>query len=133
MSDKNLLSLAKEAMKNAYCPYSQFSVGAALLCEDGRVYTGCNVENTSFPLCNCAERTAFFKAVSDGEKRFRKIAVVGGKNGKAKGFCYPCGACRQVMSEFCKEDFELIFEDEEGGVEIHTLGEMLPKSFTLGE
>lgn len=133
MKNEQLISLAKEAMKQAYCPYSEFSVGAALLCGNGKIYTGCNIENASYSLCICAERTAFSKAVSDGERKFKKIAVVGGKNGKSEGFCYPCGACRQVMAEFCKEDFELFFENENGETEVFTLGQMLPKSFRLGE
>lgn len=133
MKNEKLLSLAKEAMKNAYCPYSHFSVGAALLCEDGEIFTGCNVENASYSLCLCAERTAFAKALSEGEREFRAIAVVGGTNGKPQKFCYPCGACRQVMSEFCGEDFELIFENENGGEEICSLGQLLPKSFNMGE
>lgn len=133
MKNEQLLSLAKEAMQQAYCPYSEFSVGAALLCENGQVYTGCNIENASYSLCVCAERTAFSKAVSDGVREFKKIAIVGGKNGEAEDFCYPCGACRQVMNEFCKEDFELIFENKNGETEVLTLGQMLPKSFMLGE
>lgn len=133
MKNEQLLSLAKEAMQQAYCPYSDFSVGAALLCENGQVYTGCNIENASYSLCICAERTAFSKAVSDGVRKFKKIAVVGGKNGKAEGFCYPCGACRQVMNEFCEEDFELIFQNEKGETQVFTLGQILPHSFKLGE
>ena len=131
MEDEKLLFFAKDAMKNAYCPYSNFSVGAALLCEDEKVYKGCNVENSSYSLCICAERTAFVKAVSEGKREFKKIAVVGGKDGKAGNLCYPCGACRQVMSELCAEDFEFIFEDENGIVEKLTLAQLLPKSFSL--
>lgn len=133
MTNEGLLSLAKEAIENAYCPYSRFGVGAALLCGDGEVFTGCNVENASFSLTLCAERTAFAKALSSGKRDFKAIAIVGGKDKRAEKFCYPCGACRQVMSEFCSEDFELIFEDENGRTDTATLGQLLPKSFDFGE
>ena len=101
MTKEQLASLAKDAMERAYSPYSNYKVGAALLCKDGSVYTGCNVENASFSATNCAERTAFFKAVSEGERDFSKIAVVGGKDLHFKDYFAPCGVCRQVMKEFC--------------------------------
>ncbi len=129
MIEKELAVSAINAMKNAYAPYSGFKVGAALLCKDGTVYTGCNIENASFTPTVCAERTAFFKAVSEGKREFLKIAVVGGKNGVPSGFAAPCGVCRQVMREFCSDDFEIIFVKDENTFEKHTLSELLPHSF----
>ena len=120
MNYNYLLEAATGAMKNSYSPYSHFAVGAALLTESGTIYTGCNIENAAYPLCCCAERTAFFKALSEGEKRFTAIAVVGSGD-KA---CYPCGSCRQVMAEFCSPDFIIATTDGET-----TLSELLPKSF----
>lgn len=129
MTERELAVSAINAMKNAYAPYSGFKVGAALLCKDGTVYTGCNIENASFTPTVCAERAAFFKAVSEGKREFLKIAVVGGKNGEPKGFAAPCGVCRQVMREFCSDDFEIIFVKDESTLEKHTLSELLPSSF----
>lgn len=128
MTKAQLASLAKEAMKSAYSPYSGYKVGAALLCKDGSVYTGCNIENASFSVTNCAERTAFFKAVSEGKKEFAAIAICGGKDGVVEGIFPPCGVCRQVMREFCEDDFEihLLMAD---GVESYTLSQLLPVSF----
>ena len=130
MKKEELIKSAMEAMKNSYSPYSQFCVGAALLSENGKIYTGCNVENASYSATVCAERTAFFSAVKDGEKKFSAIAVVGGKNGKVENYCPPCGVCRQVMSEFCDKDFKIYLYN---GAEIRTctLGELLPDSFSL--
>ena len=99
-----LVKTAKDAMMKAYAPYSHYYVGAALLTEEGKVYTGCNIENSAYSPTNCAERTAFFKAVSEGERDFEAIAVVGGYEGNVEVFFPPCGVCRQVMSEFCKAD-----------------------------
>ncbi len=130
MTDEKLVSLATEAMDKAYTPYSDFKVGAALLCKNGKIYTGCNIENASFSPTVCAERTAFFKAVSDGEKDFIKIAVVGGKQGKISDFCTPCGVCRQVMSEFCDEDFEVILYNGKD-ISNKTLSQLLPFGFRL--
>ena len=127
--EKKLLSLAKAARENAYAPYSHFRVGAALLTADGKVYTGANIENSSFGLTVCAERNALFKAVENGERSFVAIAVVGGKDLLEKR-CYPCGACRQVLKEFCKDDFKIVLGDEED-VQIKTLGQLLPFSFEL--
>ena len=124
MTDTELLTLAGEARKRAYAPYSHFAVGATLLCADGSVYTGCNIENASFTPTVCAERTAFFKAVYDGKRAFTAIAVVGGKEGDPDGTAFPCGVCRQVMAEFCKEDFRVI--TPEGA---YTFGEILPHAF----
>ena len=105
MTPEQLTQLAKEAMLHAYAPYSGFFVGAALLCNDGTVYQGCNIENAAYGPTNCAERTAFFKAVSEGERDFEAIAVVGGKELDFKDYFTPCGVCRQVMRELCNDDF----------------------------
>ena len=101
MTPEKLMKKAKEAMTHAYAPYSRCLVGAALLCADGTVYQGCNIENAAYGPTNCAERTAFFKAVYDGRRDFTAIAVCGGKNGELTAACPPCGVCRQVMAEFC--------------------------------
>lgn len=130
MTDRELCDAARLAAGRAYDPYSNFAVGAALLCADGTVYDGCNIENSSFTPTVCAERVAFFKAVSEGRRDFLKIAVAGGKNGKISEICPPCGVCRQVMSEFCKKDFEILLVTD-SGFEKHTLGELLPLSFGL--
>lgn len=122
---EKLYSDAVKAAENSYSPYSRFRVGAALLCSDGTIYTGCNIENASFSLTNCAERTAFFKALSDGKKEFDAIAIAGGHDNMNEP-CYPCGACRQVMAEFCDEDFKIVLSDK-----ILTLKELLPFSFNL--
>ena len=123
---------AIKAMKKAYAPYSGYSVGAALECADGTVYTGCNIENASFTPTVCAERVAIFKAVSDGKRDFLRIAVVGGKNSHVDDIFPPCGVCRQVMSEFCGAGFEILMvrNEEPLQYEIHTLAEMLPYRFT---
>ena len=107
MTSTELIHLAQEAMTHAYAPYSGYKVGAALLCADGTVYQGCNIENASYTPTVCAERTAFFKAVYDGHRDFTAIAVCGGKDGVITGYFPPCGVCRQVMSEFCKPDFQI--------------------------
>ena len=131
MTPNELVQLAKEAQKKSYCPYSGFAVGAALLCKDGKVYQGCNIENASFGPTICGERTAFFKAVYDGERDFEAIAVVGGKAGEEiTGLFPPCGVCRQVMREFCDLDFKIYMGKENNGYELRTLGEMLPLSFS---
>lgn len=130
-SDRELIRMAYEGRSQAYAPYSGFLVGAALLTEDGHVYQGCNIENAGYSATNCAERTAFFKAVSEGRRKFRAIAVVGGKGGEKTGkLCAPCGVCRQVMMEFCDPDtFRIILEDGSGGVLVKTLAELLPLGF----
>lgn len=117
-------------MVDAYVPYSGFKVGAALLTASGKVYTGCNIENAAYSPSNCAERTAFFKAVSEGEREFAAIAIVGGLEGKIKGYCPPCGVCRQVMSEFCTNDFIIILGKEDDEYKSYTLTELLPVSFS---
>ena len=130
MTSEKLIEMAKTAAKNAYAPYSDFCVGAALLCKIGKVYTGCNIENSSFSPTNCAERTAFFKAISEGERDFEAIAIVGGKNLDFSDFCYPCGVCRQVMSEFCKGEFRIILGKADGEIIESTLSELLPHGFS---
>ena len=122
-SNQELLEIAKSVRERAYAPYSSFFVGAALLCSDGSVYTGCNIENASFTPTCCAERVAIFSAVADGKREFDAIAIVGGRDGCEEP-CYPCGVCRQVMREFCSDDFKIITTDGES-----SLGELLPKSF----
>ena len=107
MTKNELMQKATDAMKNAYAPYSNFTVGAALLSKSGKVYTGCNVENSSYGVTNCAERTALFGAIADGEREFCAIAIAGGRNGEIVDFCPPCGVCRQALSEFCDEDFKI--------------------------
>lgn len=131
MDNQQLIKAALKTRENAYAPYSQFAVGAAVLTKDGQVYTGCNIENASFGATNCAERTALFKAVSEGNKEFVKIAIVGGQVGEEiTEFAYPCGVCRQVMAEFSnpKELKVLIAKSEEEYLE-KTLEELLPNSF----
>ena len=131
MTPEQLVELAKEAMGHAYAPYSGFQVGAALLCSDGAVYQGCNIENAAYGPTNCAERTAFFKAVYDGHRDFAAIAICGGKGGNITGAFPPCGVCRQVMREFCEDDF-LVYLVDEKGYETRTLSQLLPDSFRAG-
>ncbi len=127
---KELINTALEMRKKSYTPYSNFNVGAALLAENGTVYTGCNIENAGFTSTNCAERTAFFKAVSEGVKDFKAIAIVGGpRDAKELDYCPPCGVCRQVMSEFCRDDFQIIIARSETEYKIMTLPELLPERF----
>ena len=132
MTAEKLCVLAVEAMQHSYSPYSGYKVGAALLCKDGTVYQGCNIENAAYGPTNCAERTAFFKAVYDGQRDFAAIAVCGGKDGIITGAFPPCGVCRQVMREFCGDDFLIHMVDAEG-FETHTLAEVLPFSFSAKE
>ena len=129
-----LIKAAIDATKYAYVPYSNFKVGAAILAENGTIYTGCNIENASYSPTNCAERTAIFKAVSEGVTKFKKIAVVGGPNGNLENYCPPCGVCRQVISEFADEDFELILGTSENTYAVYNFfQEVLPLSFTAKE
>lgn len=130
MTAEELVRLAKTAMERAYAPYSGFRVGAALLGKSGKVYLGCNIENASFSPTICAERTAFAKAVSEGEREFESIAVVGGKDGRIEGVCPPCGVCRQVMAEFCREDLPVYLAAGDH-IETKTLGQLLPLGFSL--
>lgn len=125
-----LIAMADKAREKAYAPYSHFAVGAALLCDSGNVYTGCNIENTSFSATVCAERTALFKAVSEGERYFVALAVSGGPKTEEGKFCPPCGVCRQVLSEFCSEDFPIYLKTK-SGYTMFTLGELLPLTFAL--
>lgn len=134
MDESKLIREAFEAQKMAYAPYSGFCVGAALLTHQGKVYRGCNIENAAFSPTNCAERTAFFKAVSEGERAFAAIAIVGSRNGMLKGagdYCAPCGVCRQVMEEFCDpKEFRIILARDEEDYRIYTLEELLPLGFS---
>lgn len=123
-----LAKKAREAMENAYCPYSNYRVGAAVLTVGGRIYSGCNIENGSYGATNCAERTAVFKAVSEGEREFKALAIFA-EEGSAAPF--PCGICRQVLSEFCPPDMPIIIFDGEKSVYNTTLAELLPFSFDL--
>ena len=125
---KFLMGKAQEARQNSYSPYSGFRVGAALLTKEGKLYLGCNIESAAYSSTVCAERTAFFKAVSEGERDFEAIAIIGGRAGETADFCAPCGVCRQVMAEFCTPDFKIILGNEEK-YEVFTLGELLPHSF----
>lgn len=127
---EDLIDLAVRQMEFSYVPYSHFRVGAALLAKNGKVYTGCNIENAAFSPTNCAERTAFFKAVSEGVREFDAICVVGGKNGILTQYASPCGVCRQVMMEFCEPDtFKIILAKSKEEYSIYTLKEMLPLGF----
>ena len=124
-NDSELMDMAKEAMKSAYAPYSHFSVGAAVETDDGEVYCGCNIENSSYGATICAERTAISKAVSEGYRRITRIAICDSNN----SFAWPCGICRQVMSEFAAEEFYVILEDN-GKISNFSLKELLPNSFS---
>ena len=127
---QELIQLAIEQMRFSYVPYSNFRVGAALLTRDGKIYTGCNIENAAYGPTNCAERTAFFKAVSEGERQFDAICIVGGPDGVLKDFTAPCGVCRQVMMEFCNpETFQIILAVSVEDYRIYTLKELLPLGF----
>ncbi len=123
--ERELINKAKEAMQNSYSPYSNFKVGSAVLMKSGKVYTGCNIENASYGATNCAERTAVFKAISDGDKEIEAIAIVS----SGEMVTYPCGVCRQVISEFMK-DGKFIFENEQGEIVVHTSNEIFPYSFS---
>ena len=127
---RRVIDRAIEGMSYAYTPYSGFRVGAALLTESGKIYTGCNIENAAYTPTNCAERTAFFKAVSEGERHFAAICIVGGKDGKLADYTSPCGVCRQVMMEFCEpEQFKIILAISREEYRIYTLKELLPEGF----
>ena len=134
MKESELIALALKAREKAYTPYSHFKVGAALLTKSGNVYTGCNIENAAYTPSNCAERTAFFKAVSEGEREFAAIAIVGGAENAAElDYCAPCGVCRQVMMEFCDpEEFQIILATDVEHYDIYTLKELLPLGFGPG-
>ncbi|HIU90532.1 MAG TPA: cytidine deaminase [Candidatus Fimimonas merdipullorum] len=126
---KQLVKAAYEAQKMAYAPYSHWVVGAALLTAEGKIYKGCNIESATFSPTVCAERTAFFKAVSEGERHFAAIAIVGNAEGTAMGkadVCPPCGVCRQVMTEFCGGDFEIVLAKNYDDYAVYTLAELMP-------
>lgn len=127
---EKLLDTAIEQLKFSYTPYSNFKVGAALLTKSGKIYTGCNIENASYTPTNCAERTAFFKAVSEGVRDFQAICIVGGKDGKLTEYTAPCGVCRQVMMEFCNpKTFQIMLAVDKERYEIYTLEELMPLGF----
>lgn len=126
MNNAEFFALAVRASEKSYSPYSNFKVGAVLLTEDGQIFTGCNIENASYSLAMCAERTAIFKAVSSGFRNFRAIAIAGSADGDFSKSCIPCGACLQVMAEFCDDDFMIVLADG-----VHQLSEFLPRRFVL--
>lgn len=127
---EKLIDTAIEQLKFSYTPYSNFKVGAALLTKSGKIYTGCNIENASYTPTNCAERTAFFKAVSEGVRDFQAICIVGGKDRKLTEYTAPCGVCRQVMMEFCNpKTFQIILAVDKERYEIYTLEELMPLGF----
>jgi cytidine deaminase len=127
MEDKQLIEEAKKARDRAYAPYSNFQVGAALLTEEGKVYHGCNIENAAYSMCNCAERTALFKAFSEGERKFTMMAVIADTDRPVT----PCGACRQVMSELCQKDMIVVLTNLKGEIKQTTVKELLPGAFSL--
>ena len=130
MEDKKLIESAMTAREKAYAPYSEFRVGAALLTKEGKVYTGCNIENAAYGPSNCAERTAFFKAVSEGEGEFEAMAIIGGRGERTdSNFCFPCGVCRQVMAEFCESGFRILAAKSPEEYKEYTLEELLPERF----
>lgn len=132
MEARELIRMAEEAAKGAYAPYSRFQVGAALVCEDGSVYTGCNIENASYGLTVCAERVAIFKAVSEGKRKLKALAVAGREaDGEFRDFCAPCGACRQVIAEFARKDMKIILGRSCGELREWTIAELLPESFQM--
>lgn len=132
MTDKQLMDIAVKAREMSYSPYSNFRVGAALLGLSGKVYTGCNIENAGYTPTNCAERTALFKAISEGELEFTAIAIVGGPADRLNDFCAPCGVCRQAFAEFCDKDFRFILGNPEN-IKVVTMEEILPYSFGKGD
>lgn len=134
MEIRELIRKAIEARRLSYSPYSQYQVGAALLAGDGQIITGCNIENAAYGPSNCAERTAFFKAISEGIRDFKAIAIVGSPAGEEiTQYAYPCGVCRQVMAEFCEpEDFQIIVAKSEEDYRVMTLAELLPEGFGPG-
>ena len=132
MDENQIKAMIQEATKMlgfSYAPYSNYKVGACLLASTGELFTGCNIENIAFGPSNCAERTAFFKAVSEGKTKFTAIAIVGGQNGLLQDFCTPCGVCRQVMREFCDDDFVIISAKSPDNYKTFSLAEILPHSF----
>jgi cytidine deaminase len=132
--EKEMIRLAMQARANAYVPYSGFRVGACLQTDSGEFYLGCNIENAGYTATNCAERTAFFKAVSDGRRNFTRIAIMGGYEEETMDFCPPCGVCLQVMMEFCNpETFEIILGNAKGECQVYLLKDLLPMGFRLSK
>jgi len=129
MDHQQLAEMAIDATKYSYAPYSAFHVGAALLAKSGQVYTGCNIESAAYPVTNCAERTALFKAVSEGERVFSAIAITASKKGVSPDYCYPCGVCRQALSEFVDDDFDVVVVKTATDYRVHRFVELLPFSF----
>lgn len=129
MDYKKLAKAALDAMEKSYSPYSNFRVGAALLAKSGKVYLGCNIESAAYSPTNCAERTALFKAVFEGEREFSAIAVAGAPRGGEPQYCYPCGVCRQALKEFFRDDVEVIIVKTPDDFKIHSFGEILPFGF----
>ena len=130
---RKLIKTAVRQLSYSYAPYSHFKVGAALLAENGTIYTGCNIENAAYTPTNCAERTAFFKAVSEGVRTFKAICIVGGMNGELTDYTAPCGVCRQVMMEFCSpEEFEIILAKGEDDYKMYKLKDLMPQGFGPG-
>ena len=128
--EEKWIDAAFEAREKAYAPYSNFAVGAALITKEGKIYKGCNIENASFGATNCAERTAFFKAISEGEIAFKAIVIVGGMIGKQPDtYAFPCGMCRQVMTEFCNDDFCIICAKSKNDLQVFSLSELVPFGF----
>ena len=129
MDYKKLAKAAIAAREMSYSPYSKFRVGAALLAENGKIYTGCNIESAAYSPTNCAERTALFKAVSEGERKFSAIAIAGGAENGEPQYCYPCGVCRQMLNEFFKNDTRVIIVKTQTDYKAHDFGELLPFGF----
>lgn len=130
---RKLIRTAVRQLSYSYAPYSHFKVGAALLAENGTIYTGCNIENAAYTPTNCAERTAFFKAVSEGVRTFKAICITGGMNGELTDYTAPCGVCRQVMMEFCSpEEFEIILAKGEDDYKMYKLKDLMPLGFGPG-
>lgn len=129
MDYKSLMAEAQKARQKSYSPYSRFRVGAALLTKSGKIYTGCNIENAAYTPTVCAERTAIFKAVSEGERDFEALAIIGGAEGETADFCAPCGVCRQVIAEFCDKNFKIVLGNEDN-FKVYTLDGLLPFAFT---
>ncbi len=129
MNKTELFKLAKENLKNSYAPYSNYNVSAVIVCKNGNIYKGCNIENASYSVTVCAERAALFSAISNGEKDFESIMIVGGKKGEITDYAMPCGTCRQALAEFCDADFEIFIGKSVNDIRSFKLGELLPYSF----
>ncbi len=129
MNKFELFNIAKDNLKNSYALYSNYNVSAVIVCKNGNIYKGCNIENSSYSVTNCAERTALFSAISNGEKDFEAIMVVGGKNGVITDYAMPCGVCRQALAEFCDSNFKIYVGINENDIKEFTLEELLPYSF----